>query len=189
VHAGSLITKLSARFPEVSVALSHGPSLEIVANIRGGRLDAGFYNETEAPDSELATIEVAKFGIVVVAAPGVVTVADSPDWPALAQLPWVYPTSSACCGRTAERLFATHRFRPQRVVDVDREDATRTLVANGTGIGLLHTDTVAKARGEVDVLFECETVVRVLFAHLASRAQDPLLVAASSIVREGQGGP
>ncbi len=108
------------------------------------------------------------------------------DWPALAELPWVYPTASACCGRAAERLFETHHIRPQRVIRVDREQVTRTLIAGGTAVGLLHADTAhdAVARGEVELVFETPTLVRVLFAHLASRAHDPLLAAASAIMRE-----
>ena len=66
---------------------------------------------------------------------------------------------------------------------------TRTLVAGGLGVGLLHADTAkeAAARGEVELLLEADTVVRVLFAHLATRSQDPLLGAAVGILRQRSG--
>ena len=100
-------------------------------------------------------------------------------------MPWIYPTSSACCARAAERLFEENRFRPKRVISVDREDVTRTLIAGGLGVGLLHADTAKEAelRKEVELLFECRTSVRVLFARLASRVDDPLLAAATSMMR------
>jgi DNA-binding transcriptional LysR family regulator len=105
----------------------------------------------------------------------------------LEDFPWIYPTSSACCARTAEGLFKTHHIRPKRILSVDREDVTRTLIAGGIGVGLLHADTAKKAqvRGEVELLFECQTLVRILFAQLVTRAQDPVLAAATSIVRAG----
>ncbi|AUX36087.1 MULTISPECIES: LysR family transcriptional regulator [Sorangium] len=185
---GRLLAVLSERCPEVEVVLKHGTSLDILAGIRNGSLDAGFYNESGELDPELATIEVSRFRIYVVAPPGLAAISGRPDWRSLADLPWIYPTLSACCGRAAESLFKMHQIRPKRIISVDRNDVTRTLIAGGTGVGLLHADTAkeAQARGEVELLFECPTWVRVLFAHLASRAHDPLLTAAASIIRAGE---
>lgn len=182
---GRFLAILAERHPDVEVALTHGTSLEVLAGIRSGTLDAGLYNEAEEPDPALATLEVSEFGIELVAPTGLVTPSDPPDWRALAELPWIYPTASACCGRTAEGLFEKNRFRPRRILSVDREHVTRTLVANGTGVGLLHADTsnAARARGEVALVFACTTRVRVLFAHARDRAEDPLLVAAGSVMR------
>jgi molybdate transport repressor ModE-like protein len=180
---GHLVTVLSERHPEVEVALKHGTSLEILTGIRNGTLDAGYYNEAGEPDPALTTIEVSRFGICVAAAPGVI--AQPLDWKSLAELPWVYPTASTCCGTTAEHLFTTYQFRPKRIISIDRGHVTRSLVAGGIGVGLLHRD---EALGDdVQVLFESDNPVRVLFAHLASRAEDPLASAASSIVRSGLG--
>jgi len=184
---GRLLTILSERCPDVEVQLKHGTSMEILAGLRNGSMDAGFYNEGGEPDSDLATIEVSRFRTYVVAAPGLVTVSEPVNWKGLADLPWIFPTASACCARTAEGLFKRHHIRPERIVSVDREDVTRTLIAGGLGVGLLHADTAkkAQARGEVALVFECPTWVRILFAQLASRARDPLLTAATSIVRAG----
>lgn len=182
---GRLLTTLAARFPGVDVGLEHRTSQEILAGIRSGTLDAGFYNESGEAERDLATIEVAELAIFLVAAPGVVAAADPPDWAAIAELPWIYPTKSACCSRAAERLFTSHRLQPKRVISADRQDVTRTLIASGIGVGLLHADTARSAQrlGEVVLLYETETRVRILFAYLASRAEDPLLAAASAIMR------
>ncbi|MCX5746189.1 MAG: LysR family transcriptional regulator [Proteobacteria bacterium] len=182
---GKLLTILSERSPEVEVVLKHGSSLDILEGLRNGSLDAGFYNEGGAPDPDLATTAVSRFSIHVVASPGLMAASEPLAWRALADLPWVYPTASTCCGRTAEDLFRMHQFRPKRIISVDREDVTRSLIAGGIGVGLLHAGTaqVARARGDVELLYESPTVVQVLFAHLASRAQDPLLNAAMAILR------
>jgi DNA-binding transcriptional LysR family regulator len=184
---GRLLTALTERCPEVEVVLGHGTSLDILTGIRNGSLDAGLYNEAGEPDPELLTIEVSRFRIHVVAAPGLVSVSEPLDWRSLTDLPWIYPTSSTCCGRTAESLFKLHQVRPKRIISVDREDVMRTLITAGIGVGLLHADSAkqAQARGEVEIILESRTLVRVLFAYLASRAQDPLLAIAASIMRAG----
>jgi DNA-binding transcriptional LysR family regulator len=182
---GKLLTVLSARYPDVEVILEHGTSQEIVAGLRSGRLDAGFYNEGGEPDPDVAALEVARFATFVAAAPG--RIAAPLDWAALAEQAWIYPAASACCGRTAEALFRSHHVRPRRVISVDRQAVTRTLIAGGLGVGLLHADAAheARAAGEVELLHEAPTAVRVLFAHMASRAQEPIVAAAREILREG----
>lgn len=182
---GALVTGLAERFAEVEVVLAHLTSREVLAGLRNGSLDAGFYNEPGEPDADLTTLEVARFTTWLVAPPGLVRVADPLDWKALAELPWIYPTSSACCGQTAESMFKAQQIRPRRIISVDRESVTRTLIAGGTGVGLLHADTAeeARARGEVELLFETRSFVRVIFAHLTSRAQDPLVTAAAAVMR------
>jgi len=182
---GKLLTGLSARRPGVEVALKHGTSQEILAGIRNGSLDAGFYNDPAEPEPALTAIEVAQFTVFLVAAPGLVPPAPRPDWKLLSELAWIYPASSACCGRTAEDLFKAQRFRPKRVVSVDRQEMSRTLIASGVGVGLLHASSAKEAqlRNEVELLFEADTVVRIYFAHLASRERDPLLEAATSIIQ------
>lgn len=179
---GRLLTVISERHPEVEVAVQHGTSTELLEGLRNGSLDAAFYNEAGEPGVELKTVEVARFDIYLVAPPGLVSRPLS--WPVLAELAWITPTSGTCCGQAAENLFKLHQFRPRKLINIDRESVTRTLVAGGVGVGLMHAESAkeAAAAGEVDVLCEAQRSVRVLFAQLSGRAQDPLLSAVSSIV-------
>lgn len=185
---GKLLMRFSERYPEVEVTLKHAASHEVLAGLRNGSLDAGFYNEAAEPDPDLGTIEVSQFGIYVVSAPDLVVASEAPDWKALGAFSWIYPSASACCGRSAESLFRAHDFLPTRVISVDREAVTLTLVAGGVGVGLLHGPTAeaGQARGQVQLLFRAPTRVRVLFAFLARRAEEPLLAAAAALVREQQ---
>lgn len=182
---GKLVAMLAERYPDIEVVLKQGTSRELLDGLRHDRLDAGFYNEAGEPAADLATTEVSTFGIKLVASPGLVA-PGSIDWQALAALPWIYPVSSACCGQCAERLFATHHIRPKRIISVDKEDVTRTLIAGGIGVGLLHADTAQadQAKGLVEVVFDTPSVVRVLFARLASRANEPVIAAAVGIMNE-----
>lgn len=184
---GKLLTTLSERCPDVEVSLRHATSLDVQAGLRNGTFDAGFYNDTDAPGPELVAQEVGRFTVHLVAPLGGSATSDRLDWKALEQQTWIYPPKSACCGKTAEGLFKTHGIQPTRVISVDREDVTRTLIASGLGIGLLHAQTAqdAQIRGEVALLCKAETPVRILFAYSAARAGDPLVDAVASIIRAG----
>ena len=179
-----LLMTLAERCPEVEVVLRHGTSTEVLAGLRNGSLDAGFYNEAGEPAAELATVDVARFGIYLAAAPGLVTTSQPLDWQSLAALPWICPSSGTCCGQAAENLFQRQQIRPKRMINIDRESVTRTLIAGGVGVGLLHAETakLAHESGEVELVCEAQARVRVLFAQLAGRAQDPLLSTVSAIV-------
>ncbi len=183
---GYLVTSLAERYPDVEVGLKHGSSQEVLAGLRNGSIDAAYYNEADVPGPDLEVLEVSQFRIHVAAAPGLISLTSPLDWRALAEQPWIYPTTSTCCSHAAEALFKQQQFRPRRVISVDRGSVTRSLIASGLGLGLLHADAAqaAAARGEVELLHEMERPVRILFAVLVSRAQDPLVAAASSIVRD-----
>jgi molybdate transport repressor ModE-like protein len=184
---GRLLTTMSERFPRVEVTLRHARSAEVLAGLRGDTFDAGLYNEGGEADRDLATIELSRFKVLLVAATGQFDTSRPPDWKALAGAAWIYPPAAACCGRAAEAFFQAHRIRPARVIGVDTQPMIRTLVASGLGVGLLHADTAEEAvrAGEVAVLCEAAAPVRVLFARLASREQDPVLAAAASIILAG----
>lgn len=182
---GRFLSELADRWPEIEVNLQHGSSAEILSGLKSGALDAGFYNQAGPADPELHTTFVSEFGIYLVAPPGVVAVQEPLDWGALSALAWIYPSASACCGRAAEDLFRQHKFRPQRIISVDREDVTRTLIARGTGVGLLHEDTAkeAQALGQVALLGEPSAHVQVVFAHQGSRRAEPILAAATALAK------
>lgn len=181
---GRLLAALSEHYPEVEVSLQHGSSVDVLLGIRNGNLDAGFYNEAGTPPAELSTIEVARFAIYLAAPPRLVTAKAPLDWKALAELPWICPVSGTCCGRVAENLFEEHHIRPKRIVSVDQESVTRTLIAGGVGIGLLHGSTALEAEkhGEVELISKAADAAGARFAYLSDRAQDPILSAVSSLV-------
>lgn len=183
---GVLLARLAALHPGVEVTLKHGSSLDVLAGLHNETLDAGFYNEAAVPNASLVTFEISQFGIHLVAPHQSGLSANPLDWKMLEELTWIYPTASACCGRAAENLFESHHIRPRQIISVDREEVIRTLISQRTGVGLLHADTSqeAQVRGEVDFIYETPTRIRVLFAQLASRVQDPLLGAVTSLARD-----
>jgi DNA-binding transcriptional LysR family regulator len=176
---GRLVAVLADRCPDLEVSLRHDTSPTILKDLRAGRLDGGLYNEAGEPEADLATVEVARFDILLAAPPGLVPPGQPLDWTALEALPWICPPPTTCCGRAAEEVFRAHGIRPRRIVHIDRENVTRRLIAEGAGLGLLHGEAAraAQARSEADLLCTARGGVRLLFAHLASRAGDPRLAA------------
>jgi DNA-binding transcriptional LysR family regulator len=183
---GKLLTRLAETSPEIEVALEYGSSAEILRAIRSGALDAGFYTDDGNPAAELETIEVDRFGIFLAIPPEWPHDPTPPDWQKLARMPWICPASNTCCGRAAEALFERNGFRPGKLVSVDQEAVTRTLIAGGVGVGMLHADTAreAEAKGEVRLLGGAQQEVRLLFGYLSRRSHDPLLDAVSAAVRD-----
>lgn len=181
---GRLLRDLADRHPGIEISFRHGISAEILADIRAGGLDGGFYNEAGEPPSDLETVAVASFPVFLAAPVGFIDKSQPLDWQSLSDMPWVCPSSHTCCGLIAENLFLRHQFRPRRLVGIDREDVARTLVASGVGIGLLHGDTAiaAQAAGEVDIVCEVHKSVRVLFTVQRERSSDPLLQAVRTVL-------
>ncbi|MEX5212925.1 MAG: substrate-binding domain-containing protein [Nitrospiraceae bacterium] len=109
-----------------------------------------------------------------------------PGWHKLARLPWICATSSTCCGRATEGVFERNGFRPKKLVSVDQENVTRTLIAEGVGIDLLHADTAweAERMGEVELIGGPQQAERLIFSYQCRRAHDQLIEAVSAAVRE-----
>lgn len=173
---GRLLRRFAEHHPDVEVSLEYGSSSTTLAAIRSGVLDAGFYNEARTPGDDLATREMARFPIYLAAPAGMIDPDVPLDWAALGELPWIFAPASLCCGGAAEQLFQAHQFRPRRIISIDHESVMRPMLAQRLGIGLLHGDSALEAQrqGEVDLLCVAHPAVSQLFAHLASRAQEPL---------------
>lgn len=176
---GKLLSQIAGNFPDVEVHLHYGSSIEIEQAIINAELDAGFFSASGGQTSELLKLQVDSFGVYLAAPPGWVKNPDAPDWIALGQMPWICPAPQSCCGNVAEQLFHQHQFRPAKQINVDHEKVTRSLIAGGVGIGLLHADTAIEAseKGELVLLGGEQRKVPVFFAVRAARQQEALIAA------------
>lgn len=189
---GRLVSTLSSRHPEIAVTLVQASSGEVIRGLREGSFDAGFFN-APAPDragedlSDLALRVVGRFSIWLAAPKGMVADPSDPDWQALAQKTWILPDESpSCCGQAAGALFLRHQFRPRQVIGIDREAATRSLIASGAGPGFLHDKAAFAARdqGELELICQAGQGGDVVFATLASRAEEPLIAATDAVAAD-----
>lgn len=178
VAAGRLVATLSQSHPDLEVTVVERDSAEVVDALLGGALDAGFFNTSGAGQPGLHTVQIDEFGLCLVA-PMTFAPAETLDWAALAQQPWLCPPPGSCCGQAVRALMETHRVRPDRIIAVDRERSTRTLVAAGTGVGVLHAYTAeaAAAQGELQILGPVEHRLTTLLGVANARRDEPMLVA------------
>lgn len=176
---GKLLSQIAENFPDVEVHLQYGSSIEIEKAIINAELDAGFFSDSGGQTDELLKLQVDSFGVYLAAPSGWIHNPDRLDWTALAQLPWICPAPKSCCGNLAEQLFQQHHFRPVKQINVDHEKVTRSLIAGGVGIGLLHADTAkdASEKGELVLLGNEQQKVPVYFAVRTARQTDPLIAA------------
>ncbi|WP_283177125.1 LysR substrate-binding domain-containing protein [Gemmobacter sp. 24YEA27] len=127
---------------------------------------------------------MGRFSIWLAAPKGMVADPSDPDWQALAEQTWILPSERpSCCGLAGEALFLRHQFRPRQVIGIDREAATRSLIASGAGPGFLHDRAAFAARdnGELELICQAGQGGDVVFATLASRAEEPLIAATGAI--------
>ena len=176
---GKLLTAITQSLPDIELALEYGNSSEILHAIRNNSIDAGFYTDTGVIHDDLQTLDVDHFGVYLAAPVDWIKNIDKIDWQEIKNMPWICPASNTCCGRVAENLFEREKFRPQKIVNVDQEKVTRTLIAGGVGLGFLHADTAldAAAKGEVVLLGDIQQQVKVKFAVVAERMREPLIKA------------
>ncbi len=174
---GRLLNRLGETLPEVEIQLEYGSSAQILEALDKGKLDAGFYSETGQQYPQLARVQVSDFTVMMAAPVGWIEDQDNLDWSVLAQQPWICPALHSCCGFVAETLFQARGFRPAKVISVDQEAVTRSLIAGGVGLGFLHRETAeeAQAKGEVILLPQVKQTLGVYFGYASERQQQPLI--------------
>ena len=183
---GRMLARVAEVYPEIEVGLQSHASEDVLRGLRSGALDAGFLIHAGSPDADLNSVEISRFGIYLAAPPSMMGYQSGLDWQQLAALPWICQVSSTCCGRVAESLFEKHGFRPSRVINVDQEGITRTLVAGGVGVGLLHQDSAldAQRQGEAILLGAALQDVTLQFVYPAARATETVIAAVAAVVAE-----
>ncbi|CQR42303.1 Transcriptional regulator, LysR family protein [Thiomonas sp. CB3] len=179
-----LLQRLASQCPQLEVQLSYGSSAEIAARVRRGDLDAGLFFVAEALAEELDAVELHRTGVFLAAPLGMLGDPRHPDWAELAELPWICPAPGTCCSEVAEAIFTEHGFRPRRLYGIDLESVTRTLIAGGVGVGLLHQPTALEAarEGAVELLGAGPyRPLRLVLATARARRHEPLVATLATV--------
>lgn len=183
-----LVAAAAEAHPELELTLRHGDTAQIVEGLREGRLDLGFHTGTGGLPPDLEGLPVDGFALWLVAPPELADAASGPegiDWALLANETWICPAAEACCRVAAESLFEQAGFRPRRIIEVDREAASRQLIEGGVGVGMLHDETAraAEAAGGLRRVLEVGPSAVVRLVHLVRRSDEPALAAILDLAR------
>jgi DNA-binding transcriptional LysR family regulator len=108
------------------------------------------------------------------------------DWTAIAARPWILAPPTSSHRQLAMELFQRRGVAPVQVIEADNESVILNLVAAGVGASIAREElALASAQeGRITVWPGAELATRLWFIFGAQRAQDPLLEAMRSVLRE-----
>jgi len=176
---GAFLRELVERAPQVATELRQGMSGEVLAQVRAGELDVGFYlGDAQAEGGPaLAARTLSRFHYRVVAPAGWGPQVLGRDWKGLAALPWVETPPASAHHRLLAGVFGPRGLAPRRVALVDQEASMLDLIKSGVGLSLVR-DAIAIRESQAHGLVIADKVqlpCALQFVSLAERADEPVL--------------
>jgi DNA-binding transcriptional LysR family regulator len=191
IRLGRLLVQLRLNFPEVETELMHGVSGEIIARVKRGQLDAGFYlsasdeSEPEHTEEAVHCMKLAEFSYRVIGPAGWQDKLEQADWPALARLPWIGTPPVSVHSRLLRNIFLAHDCKQNVVALVDQEASMLEMVRSGLGLCLCR-ESIALHQRQVAGLAISPTLsvpASLSFVTLHSRKDIPSIVALFGLLR------
>lgn len=185
MRIGELHRLLHKRHPRVSPHFLGSMSVEILADVRRGVLDAGFFfgpcSQVGLSSTRLADVPMRIVGPAAWAK----QVVDA-TLPELAALPWIYTSETCPFFALSQSLFADATAPPEKVAYVDSEDAVRELIRAGAGLSLLRTDDAQRlaAAGQVCCWTGEAPSIAVGFAVQRQRTAEPVIAGLRELIAE-----
>jgi len=188
IRLGTALQYLVERHPQVRTALSHGMSGGVARLVREGELDVGFFlGPLEQPRGRpaLHALPLAPFSYSVIAPKGWAARVQGMNWKRIAALPWIWTPPDSVHHRLLVRKFDALGVAPRTVAEVDQEASMLDLVRSGVGLSLAR-DSVALRESQASGLVLVKGLsirTELSLVALASRREDPLVMAAFEAVR------
>lgn len=179
---GAFLKRLVESWPQLKPHLQHGMSGTVLQMVKDGQLDAGYYLGT--PGKEVHSIVLTSFTYNVVAPRGWKNRVTGKDWPALAQLPWIWTPPESVHHRLLSEAFGTYQMRPATVAQVDQEQSMLDLVKSGIGLSLVR-ESIALREAHAHGLVIADTVsltTELRFITLAKRQHEAAIAAVFSLL-------
>jgi DNA-binding transcriptional LysR family regulator len=189
IRLGDFLKRLVETYPQLSTRLQQGMSGSVLQQIRNGMLDVGFYLGQPPEDLKVPvyTLTLTYFKYNVVAPSGWENRVKGKDWPALAQLPWVWTPPESAHNRLLSKVFAEHHIMPNKVALVDQEPSMLDLVKSGVGLTLAR-DTTALREALTHGLVIADAVsvsTELSFITLEKRKNEAMIAAAFAMLKQG----
>ncbi|MGN6665932.1 MAG: LysR family transcriptional regulator [Trinickia sp.] len=189
LRLGGFLKQLVETYPQIQTALRHGMSGWVADQVRAQELDVGYYIghpiDDGMPDGLFHAATLTRFQYRVLAPAGwKERVGRSPDWRALATLPWIWTPPASAHHRLLSRVFAEAGTEPVKVAEVDQETSMLDLVKSGVGLSLAR-DSIAIEQAHTHALTIVEGVTvstQLTFVALAARREEPAIAAAFKLI-------
>jgi DNA-binding transcriptional LysR family regulator len=178
---GAFLRELVESAPQIATELRQGMSGSVLAQVRGGALDVGFYlGDAQPPPPELAVRTLTRFSYRVVAPAGWGPQVLGRDWKGLAALPWLGTPPESAHHRLLAQVFGPLGLAPRQVALVDQEASMLDLLKSGVGLSLVR-DSIAIRESQAHGLVIADRVAlpcELQFVARAARAAEPVVASA-----------
>lgn len=176
---GAFLRELVEHAPQVATELRQGMSGEVLAQVRAGELDVGFYlgDAQSEPGGLFTSRTLSRFHYRVVAPAGWGPQVLGRDWKGLAALPWVETPPESAHHRLLAGVFGPRGLSPRRAALVDQEASMLDLIKSGVGLSLVR-DSIAIRESQAHGLVIADKVqlaCTLQFVSLAARAEEPVI--------------
>ena len=185
LRVGAFLAKVVEQYPLIDVQLHQESSGEIIAQLRAGELDAGFYFG-EVPQAPLEGVKLRDMTYRVIAPRDWAGCMAGADWAKLADMPWVMSPPNSSHRRMIVDAFARYGLEPRRAVEADQESIIANLVASGVGLSIAREESamagVAAGRW---VIWEPARISTTLwFVYPVREASHPVTKALIEVLRD-----
>ena len=174
---GEIIAALRTRHALIRVGLRARPSAGTRQGLKTGELDVGvLLGKPTDPSFTHYELTTVRFKIVGPAAWK--EKIEAATWTELANLPWIAPTdSSLAYSAMLSQLFTEKGLELNTIVHFDNATLARSLLPAGVGMMLIREERANQGvrDGYLAVSSIAEAEFGLFVAHLASRANDPLI--------------
>jgi DNA-binding transcriptional LysR family regulator len=185
LRVGELISRALDRYPQIELELYQVMSSDVLARLRNGTLDAGFYFGA-APESDLDSIALRDvvYRVLVPAARADELLAAK--WETIAQQPWIVAPAPSSHHQLVMNLFVDGTPRPERIIEADTESVINNLVESGVGVSLIRDEIAAQSvdAGRGVIWPGRHVTTKLWLVHAADRGTDPLIVALRDVQRD-----
>ncbi len=189
IRLGAFLHRLVERAPQLETELSQGMSGSVLARVRRGELDVGFYLAPPGAgigeaDAEIAHRELTHFHYHVIAPAGWGSRLAGADWTRLARLPWIVTPADSVHHRLLHGALDPLGLLPNGVARVDQEACMLDLVRAGVGLSLAR-DALAMAERQERGLAVAEGVrlpCALCFIWQRGRAEEPVIAEALAVL-------
>jgi len=182
---GEIVTALVNRHPQLRVDLRARPSSNTRQGLRTGELDVGFFM-ARPTDPEFSYYLVNRVGYRVAGPVAWRSRIENADVAQLARLPWIVPSGTSVAYETMLTAFFGHGSEKLRVVSrYDSSSLGRAMMEGGLGLMLVVEERAITGvdQGQLVSPAQCRVEYPLYLAHLASRADDPPVLACIEAAR------
>lgn len=185
LRLGDFLARAIENYPLIDIELHQVFSGAALAGVRDGTLDASFF--FGAVDGlELHAEALRKLTYRVAVPPDWDLGNRGTDWNAVAARPWILAPETSSHRELAMDLFAARGLSPVQVIEADSESVILNLIESGVGVSIAREELAlaSQQEGRIAIWPGAELATTLWFIQAAQRAEDPLLQAVRSVLRE-----